>query len=64
MKSSILSADGRAFDNSLAWRVLKAILYMSCLGLIGSCRCRIIAIFHSSVLLLDIGGIENTAALC
>lgn len=57
MKSAILSADGRASDNSQAWMVLTAILYMSCLGLIGGCSCGIIAIFHSSVLLLDIGGI-------
>lgn len=32
MKSATLSADGTVFDDSLAWRVLTVILYMSCLG--------------------------------
>lgn len=36
MKSAILCADGRALDDSLALRVLTAILYTSCVGLMGS----------------------------
>lgn len=36
MKSAILCADGRALDDSLAWRVLTGIFYTSCVALMGS----------------------------